>query len=180
MSFSNPAGRAREAAAGYVRALLDVLGDRDPFAVQAELLPALASLLDGLDDATLRKPEKPGKWSIIEVVQHLADSEVVYAWRHRMMLSAPEPEIQGFDQDAWARELRYRDADLDEALDQLRVLRRANLRLLRSLDDARLRRFGRHAERGEESVDRTMRLTAAHDLVHRAQIARIRRAVTSG
>ena len=77
MSFANPAGDAAAAAPAYVRALLAFLGDRDPLEVAAELLPWLERRTAGLDDAALRRPEAPGKWSAIEVVQHLADSELV-------------------------------------------------------------------------------------------------------
>jgi hypothetical protein len=59
-------------------------------------------------------------------------------------------------------------------MDQIRALRRSNLRLLRSLSPEELRRSGVHAERGEESVEHLLRLYAGHDLVHRRQLERIR------
>ena len=77
MNFANPAGAAAAAAPAYVRALLDFLGDRDPLAVAAEQLPWIDRRLSGLDEALLRRPEAPGKWSVIEIIQHLADSELV-------------------------------------------------------------------------------------------------------
>ena len=77
MTFSNPAGAAATAAQTYVRALLDVLGRRDPVEVLDELLPWLAERIRGLDDSTLRHPEAPRKWSVIEVVQQpMAEHEV--------------------------------------------------------------------------------------------------------
>lgn len=178
MSNSTPADPARADAAAYVKRLLDLLGDRDPLAVQARLLESLKQAIDGVEDASLRRREADGKWSIIEVVQHLADIEAVYVYRYRAILAENQPEIQGFDQDAWAEALRYRDADLDAAFAQIRVLREANLRLLRSLTDEQFKRVGRHTERGEESVRRTAELVAAHDLVHLAQIERVRRRIS--
>jgi hypothetical protein len=173
MTFSNPAGNAVVAASGYVRALLDLLGNRAPLEVLHELVPWLAQRTQGLDDATLRRPEAPGKWSVIQVVQHLADSELVFGFRMRMVLTADRPALQGYDQDLWARELHYDDAQLDIALWQLRGLRIPNLRLCRSLSPAQLERVGLHSERGPESVDHITRLMAGHDLVHRRQIDRI-------
>jgi hypothetical protein len=176
MSFSNPAAGAPEAAAEYTRALLELLGDRDPLEVQGRLVAEVHAAIAGLPDADLRRPERPGKWSILEVLQHLADTELVVGWRLRRILTEEEPELAGFDQDAWARDLGYRDADPEVTLSQLGVLREANLRLLRSLPEEAWERAGRHAERGRETVRRVASLAAAHDLVHLRQIERIRRA----
>ncbi|HET9725709.1 MAG TPA: DinB family protein [Gemmatimonadales bacterium] len=173
MTFANPAGDAAAAAAGYTRALLELLGDRDPLAVAGELLPWLERRTAGLDDAVIRRPEAPGKWSVLEIIQHLADTEVVYAWRTRQILTQDRPAIQGYDQDAWARTLGYDTADLAVALGQLRGVRTANLRLWRSLTPAQLARVGLHSERGPESMDLVLRMMGAHDLVHRRQIDRV-------
>lgn len=173
MTFSNPAGNAAAAASGYVRALLQLLGDRDPLDVAAELLPWLQRRTAGVPDEVLRRPEAPGKWSVIEVIQHLADTELVIGWRTRLVLTQDRPPIQGYDQDAWARTLGYRDVPLEMALDQLRGIRAANLRLWRSLTAAQRERVGVHSERGPESVNRLLGLMGGHDLVHRRQIDRV-------
>jgi hypothetical protein len=173
VTFSNPAGNAVAAASGYVQALLELLGDRDPLEVLNGLDPWLDERTNGLGDTVLRKPEAPGKWSVVEVIQHLADSELVVGFRMRMMLTADRPALQGFDQDLWARELGYRSAQLDIALRQLRGLRIPNVRLARTLSARQLDRIGVHSERGPESVGHLLKLMAAHDLVHRRQIDRI-------
>jgi hypothetical protein len=173
-TFSNPAGAAKDAAAQYTKSLLDLLGDRDPIAVQRELATSLERATAGLTDAQLRQPEKPGKWSVIEVVQHLADSEIVYGYRIRLILAADTPDIPGYDQDAWAQRLRYRETSLPDALTQIRVLRGRTLELLRGLRPDEWERAGMHSERGRESVRHLSKLLAAHDLVHLRQIARIK------
>jgi hypothetical protein len=173
MTFANPAGAATAAAQTYVRALLDLLGDQDPLEIAAKLLSWLERRTAGLDDATLRRAEAPGKWSAIEVIQHLADTEIVLAWRTRQILTVDQPLIQGYDQDAWARTLGYATMPLDVTLAQLRGVRAANLRLWRSLTPAELARVGLHSERGPESLDLLIRLMGAHDLVHRRQIDRV-------
>jgi hypothetical protein len=179
VTFSNPAGNAAGAAAAYVRALLDLLGPRDPLVVMRELLPWLKDRLRRVGEARLRQLEAPGKWSVIEVIQHLADSDLVAGYRIRMMLSEDRPPLQGYDQDRWAREFRYRDVSLDQALGQLRGLRTANLHLWGGLNPSQLERVGLHSERGAESVGFLLRLMGAHDLVHRRQIDRILAAVQS-
>jgi hypothetical protein len=179
VTFSNPAGAAASTASSYVRALLEVLGKRDPVEVLDQLLPWLAERIRGLNDSALRCPEAPGKWSVIEVIQHLADSDLVFSYRLKMMLTEDRPPLQGYDQDLWAGELHYREVPLDVALDQLRSLRTANLHVLRWLSPSQLERVGLHSERGPESAGFLLQLMGAHDLVHRRQIDRILSAVAA-
>ena len=173
-TFSNPASGAGDAAARYVRSLLDALGDRDPIEVQSQLADSIERATAGLSLAQLRQPERPGKWSVIEVVQHLADSEIVTGYRIRMILASDTPDIQAYDQDAWAQRLRYAEASLPGALAQIRVLRGRSLELLRGLRPDEWERAGMHSERGRESVRYITKLQAGHDLVHLRQIARIK------
>ncbi|HVR08783.1 MAG TPA: DinB family protein, partial [Thermoanaerobaculia bacterium] len=91
-----------------------------------------------------------------------------------------EPRLEGFDQDLWAARLHYRDATLASAQAVLLPLRAAHLRLLRSLGEDELARVGVHSERGPGSVKDMVRMAAAHDLVHRRQIARIARSLAAG
>jgi hypothetical protein len=173
VTFSNPAGTAPEAAAAYVRALLDLLGSRDPLEVMTELLTWLDVRLRGIAEPLLRRAEAPGKWSVIQVIQHLADSELVAGYRIRMMLSQDRPLLPGYDQDRWAGEFQYDQVPLTVALNQLRGLRAANLLLWKRLTPQQLERVGIHSERGPESVRHLLQLMGAHDLVHRRQIDRI-------
>ncbi|HEX6203834.1 MAG TPA: DinB family protein [Thermoanaerobaculia bacterium] len=175
--FRNPAAGASGAAAGYVAALVELVGGRDPLAVMDELVPEVRRLAADLDAGALATPEAPGKWSVVEVVQHLADSEIVIGYRLRVTVAEDRPALAGYDQDAWATRLGYREVELADALAQLEALRTANLRWLRTLSAEERRRVGIHAERGEESVDQLLVLVAGHDLVHRRQIERIRRAI---
>jgi hypothetical protein len=138
---------------------------------------ALERAIAGLPESTLRRPERPGKWSIVQVLQHLADGEVVWAWRMRLILAQDRPALTGYDQDRWAERLGYDAADPHDALEQFRVVRKGNLRLLERAAPEDLRRVGVHVERGEESLEHLQRLFAGHDLLHLRQIDRIRAAV---
>lgn len=162
---------------GYSAAILGLLGDRAPLAVLRDTHAQLGRAIEGLTAAQLRQPEAPGQWSIAQVLRHLADSEVVWGWRMRLILAHDRPAITGFDQDLWADRLHYADSDPEEALDAFRVLRRDNLRLLERATPEDMQRVGVHAERGEESVAHLHRLYAGHDLAHLQQIDRIRRTV---
>jgi hypothetical protein len=175
--FTNPATGAAEHAVAYVSAVLELLGDREPIAVLREMPSALPRAIKGLSPPQLRQPERPGKWSIGQILQHLADSEVVWAWRMRLILAQDRPQLTGYDQDLWAERLHYDQEDPSEALELFAVLRRANLRVIERASPADLKRAGVHVERGEESLEHLRRLYAGHDLLHLRQIERVRRAV---
>jgi hypothetical protein len=175
--FSNPAGRSLEHATAYTAAVLDLVGTTDPLSILHDTPSALRRGIDGLDSGQLSRPETAGKWSIVQVLQHLADSELVWGYRLRMVLAHDRPAITGYDQDLWATRLRYDDADPHQAIQEFSVLRQANLRLLVRASASDLVRVGLHAERGEESVAHMIRLYAGHDVLHLNQIARIRQAI---
>jgi len=177
--FTNSASRSREEAAAYTAALFDLLGAREPVDVLRTTAAALPRAVAGLTDAEHARPEASGKWSVRQVVQHLADSDLVWAYRLRMVLAHDRPAITGYDQDLWATRLRYDESNMGEALEEFAMLRRANLRLIDRLSPDDLTRVGVHAERGEESVAHMLRMYAGHDLLHLRQIERIRRALSS-
>ncbi|HEV7922261.1 MAG TPA: DinB family protein [Thermoanaerobaculia bacterium] len=163
----------------YAQSLLNRLGADDPLEVLANSGAAIRALFDGMLDDAIRLPERPGKWSMLEIAHHLADSDLVTGFRIRMMLAHDQPPIVAYDQDLWASMLRYREARLADVLHQFDVLRESNLRLARTLDSAQLARYGVHEERGGESVGYMLRLMAGHDLVHRDQLERVARAVSA-
>jgi hypothetical protein len=171
--FSNRYSHAQQEAGDYTAAVLGLLGDLDPIGVLEKTPDALAHLVAGVPTADRRRPEAPGKWSISQVLRHLADSEIVWAYRIRRILAEDRPPIRGYDQDLWADRLHYERADADESLAEIRAVRAGNLRLIRSLDAGERRRVGVHSERGDESVDHLVRLYAGHDLLHLNQLGRI-------
>jgi uncharacterized damage-inducible protein DinB len=176
--FTNPASGAAHNAAAYVEAILELLGDREPMTVVRATPAALRRAIEGLSIEQLRRPEQPGKWSIAHVLQHLADSDLVWGWRVRLILAQDRPQLTGYDQDLWADRLHYDKSDPAMSLETFDVLRRANLRLLDRATPEDLKRVGVHVERGEETIGHLLRLYAGHDLLHLNQIARIRTAVT--
>jgi hypothetical protein len=177
--FSNPASLGGADAASYTASLLGLLGARDPLEVMRETPEMLAAVVRGVPPDLLGVPEAPGKWSIREVVQHLADSELNGSVRFRMVLAQNRPPLIGYDQDLWAERLGYTESNVDAALAEFTSLRRANVRLFERTTDADRARVGIHSERGEESLGLMMKLYAGHDLVHLRQIERIRGAVSS-
>jgi|SRR5262245_917645 len=177
--FSNRSVDSPQERARYAGAILDLLGDRDPLPVLRKTPAAVIQATHGLTRPQLGTPEGPQKWSIVHVLQHLADSDLVWGWRVRLILSQDRPTITGYDQDLWADRLHYADADPDEAVTTFELLRRINVKLIDRASPAELKRVGVHSERGEESIEYLLRLYAGHDLLHLRQIDRIRAVVAA-
>jgi len=175
--LTHRASSAASEADAYTAALLEALGSRDPLEVLDEMPGALSRAVSGLSPSQQGTVEKPGKWSVRQVVAHLADSELVGGFRFRMTLAQDRPTLPGYDQDLWAERLRYQESDIDRALGDFAAFRAGNLRLFRRATPEELDRSMRHAERGEERLSHLIRLYAGHDIVHLRQIARIRRAI---
>ena len=176
--FSNTAQDPPEDRAQYAQAVLALLGTRKPVDVLRATPGVAARAMATLTPEQLKTPEMPGKWSVAHVLRHLADTDIVWGWRMRLILAQDRPTITGFDQDLWANCLDYANADANESLEVFAVLRRDNLRLIDRATPADLERVGVHAERGEESAGYLVKLYAGHDLMHLAQIERITKAVT--
>ena len=157
----------------YTTRMLGLAGTRDPLTTMAATPRKLERLLANRTAAELRRRAAPGKWSVRQIVAHLADTEVVFAYRARMILGRSGTEIQAFDQDAWATEGRYEDVDVKIALAAFVGLRKLNLAFVRRLSPEKRGRFGIHQERGKESIAHLTRMYAGHDLNHLGQIAAI-------
>jgi hypothetical protein len=175
--FTNAYGRAANEAAAYTAAVLDLVGSRDALDILRGTAAELARAVDALTPEQLARPEGEGKWAIRQVVRHLADSEIVWGYRLRLVLAQDRPTITGYDQDRWADRLHYDEADVRQALREFEVLRAGNLWLLSSGSSEDLKRVGVHSERGDESVEHMIRMYAGHDLLHLRQIERIREAI---
>jgi len=161
----------------YVAGVLEALGERDPLEVMRETPAKLRAIVSKLPASAITAREAPGKWSIGEVIQHLADSELVGANRFRMVMVHDSPPLLAYDQDLWAERLRYSESNVNDALGEFTTLRCSNVRLFERATDDDFNRIGLHSERGEESLRHLLRLYAGHDIVHLRQIDRIRRGV---
>ena len=175
--FTNPAGAALEHARAYVAAILELLGDQDPLSVLRETPNQLERFLTTTPRHVLARPEAAGQWSMGQVMAHLADSDLVWGWRLRLILAQDRPPLTGYDQDRWADRLDYAHVDPREAVATFSILRRGNLRLVERATPEDLQRVGVHVERGEESLAHQLKLYAGHDILHLNQLERIRKAI---
>jgi hypothetical protein len=157
----------------YTQRMLSYTEGENPLKVQAATPGKLGKLVRGVPRKRLTKRPAPGKWSVGEILAHLSETELVGGYRVRTILGAPGTPIQAFDQDKWAEAGGYARRDPRESLTLFAALREANLKLLKSLRPEQWKQCGMHAERGEESVEKIVRMFAGHDCNHIQQIERI-------
>ena len=144
---------------------------------EAEKSPKLiAAAVLGLSDKTLRYKPAPNKWCILEILGHLADMEIVMAYRIRQMLADENPTIAPLDQDAWARNLHYLEEAPAELVASYALNRYTNLRLLRRISVAELDKGAFHPELNRKlTVAEMVERISAHGPNHLAQIERLKK-----
>ena len=147
------------------------LGERDPFATLAETSNALTRLAEKLGPEGLGESLAPGKWSAREILCHLADCEVVFAFRLRQALAEDHHVIQPFDQNQWA--VTYANYEAREALAVFSMLRRWNLKLIGAATPGALSKPLLHPEHGEMTFKVLIETMAGHDLNHLRQLEAI-------
>jgi uncharacterized damage-inducible protein DinB len=140
------------------------LGDRDPQQVIAQTPARLARILDALTPEQAAVQPAPVKWSVREIVAHLADCEVVWGWRLRQVFGEEHATIQPFDQDSWSR--IYAEYSLAQARACFEALRAWNVAFVGGLSEADRQRPVTHPERGEETLWTIVQIMAGHDLHH--------------
>jgi hypothetical protein len=163
----------KETVKQYISRIRGYVGGKDPLRIQAATPGRLRKLVRRVPARRLKRRPAPGKWSIGEILAHLADAELVGGNRIRTILGAPGTPIQAFDQDDWAKAMRYREQDARASLEAFCVMRERNLALLRSLSPRQWKQYGMHQERGKETVARITEMFAGHDLNHLKQIERL-------
>lgn len=140
----------------------------------------IAGAVLGLPDKTLRYKPAPDKWCILEILGHLADIEVMYAYRIRQMLADKKPVIAAIDQDDWARHLGYMECAPAEMVALYGLNRHANLQLLRRLKPGDLEKSAHHPElRSDVTVADYVEKMGIHGANHLEQIERLKKQVKS-
>lgn len=135
----------------------------------------LRRAIDGMSDEALRRPEAEGKWSAAQVVAHLAQFELIWAVRVRLILAEETPALVPFEQERWNRDV-YRGEPAAELLEQLSFLRRMNLALLERLREDEWNRASIHPQYGHNTIRQLAERFVKHQEKHLGQVERIRRA----
>ena len=147
------------------------LGERNTSEVIEETPRRLYEAAVNLGQGNVEWRPAPGKWNAREIVCHLADCEIVFAYRLRQTLAENHHVIQPFDQERWAG--TYAAFEMRAALDVFSSVRHWNVQLIRSLSPEQLGKRVTHPERGEETFQVIVETMAGHDINHLQQIDRI-------
>lgn len=149
----------------------EFLAGRDARDVIAQTPTRLTTLAAKLGPQGLERSLAPGKWRAREILCHLADCEMVFAFRLRQALAEPNHVIQPFDQDQWAKP--YSALPAQAALDAFSASRRWNLALLATVSPQDFSKKLAHPERGEMTFQTVIETMGGHDLNHIAQLEAI-------
>jgi hypothetical protein len=159
-----------ETIAQYMARIAGNIEGKDPLVVQRQSPDMLALLIEGVPEEALLRERAPGKWSVREILAHLAEAEMVSTWRYRQMIEQSGVTLTSFNQDEWARLGDYGATEPRESLQIFRLLRKKNLQMFARLTPEEWQRFGTHSERGKMTVKDLVRQMAGHDLNHIAQV----------
>jgi hypothetical protein len=151
------------------------LGTKDPLKVLSATPGRIATLVRGLSPRQVARKPAPGKWSIHDIVAHLADTEEVMDCRARWIAFEDGATLTPFDQDKWSAGRAREKEPFAEALERFRVVRRSSVRLFRATPRDAWSRQALHPERGPVSLRTQMETAAGHDLNHMAQIEALAR-----
>ena len=123
----------QETAPQYIQRILGYIEGKDAIKAQRATAAKLKKLVHGLTPKQLKWKPESSRWSIAEIVAHLADAEIVASWRMRSILGANGTTIQAFDHDVWASVFAYGKRDPKLSIETFRVLRENNLAMLKAL-----------------------------------------------
>lgn len=116
----------------------------------------------------------PGKWSIRQIVAHLADADLVGAHRFRQLIAEDDPTLVAFDQNLWTKNLDYARRKPKQSLESFRRIRAENYELLKELPPSAYDRAGNHTERGRLTLGEMLEGYAGHAEAHVRQMQEIR------
>jgi len=116
----------------------------------------------------------PGKWSIRQIVAHVADAELVGAHRFRQVIAEDNPTLIAFDQEKWTANLDYARRKPKQSLESFRRVRAENYELLKELPETAWARSGSHSERGAITLRAMLEGYAEHAEGHARQLQQIR------
>ncbi len=114
----------------------------------------------------------PDKWSVNEIIIHIADSEANGFCRARKLIAEPGSTVMLFDQDAWANKLDYSKQSIDDAFELFKILRRNTYNIIKDLPDETWNNHIFHPEKGRMTLNDWLVVYDDHIKIHINQMKR--------
>lgn len=169
-SLTTPPDPAEYAA--YYRRYVDTVPAGDLLVTLEKQLEELVALVDGVGEARAGHRYAEGKWSVKELLGHVADTERIFAVRTLCAARGEPADLPGFDENAYVARANFDARTLNSLLGELTAVRRATLALLRSLDEEALAR--RVTANGHPMTARALAWIIAGHERHHANVLRER------
>ena len=155
------------------RPYVHLLEGRDPAEVLRATPARLNKVLNGMSPEQIEHKPAPTKWSLREILCHMADCEIAWAWRLRLIYGSDNPTLQPFEQDAWAKAYEGSGYTVETARASWNAARRWNLALIDSLTEEQKQRPATHPELGKIHLWTVAEIAAGHDVHHLTQLERV-------
>lgn len=136
----------------------------------------LREAIEGLTEEELRFKPAPDKWSIHEILIHLADSELVSTQRLKKVLAEDEPLLMSWEQDVWVKNLGYEKQDREQHLLLFQMLRFHMRPMLVHLTADQSERVGVYEDGARFTFRQMLEYRVKHVRIHLAQIERVKEA----
>jgi len=137
----------------------------------------LKTAIDGLTDEQLKFKPAPDKWSITEVLSHLADHSIVFSFRLRKVIAETDVQLATFQQDPWVARSKANEGSAADSLDVFGALLAYNSLLFKRLSAADWAKSGANAKGDTVTVEDAFHAFTRHVQAHLAQIDRIKSAL---
>ena len=159
----------------YITRVLTYSEGKDPVQMLQRTPRKITQQVKRATARQIKKSPAPGKWSVQEIIAHLADTEIALGYRLRKIAEEDGVTLQSFDQDIWAKNGSYKKADTKKSLASYTALRAMTVHFLQAQPKQVWQRHGKHTAFGKLEFTKIVRMLAGHDVNHLKQIESILR-----
>jgi len=163
----------QETANQYIKRILSYNEKGDPVKSLERNAQRLDRIMRKAKRSNFRKSRGKGTWTFAHILSHLAEGELVSAYRMRAIVNANGCDIQAYDQNQWVQNAAYLRKNPKSAYELFRTVRNSNFAFLKSLSKKQWNYYGMHSERGKETIQRLASMMAGHDVNHLSQLEEI-------
>ncbi|MBS4174376.1 DinB family protein [Bacillus sp. FJAT-49736] len=153
----------------YYSTYIQLVPEGDIIGILEEQVQDTVKLLKNISPSQAHFRYGPDKWTIKEVIGHIADTESIMSYRLLSFARGEMAELPGFDEDSYVQAADFNRLSAEDLLDNFEAVRKANVLLLKSLDEGMWTRGG-SANESPVTVRALAWIIAGHELHHRSII----------